>query len=89
MKTYASDVEAVQDLQQRYKTLRAEIGKVIVGQDEVVDQAMLAILCSGHAVVEGVPGLAKTLLIATLATLVGNLLADLAYAWVDPRIHYS
>ena len=47
--------------------VRAEVHKVIVGQDRVLDETMLALLCGGHAVVEGVPGLAKTLLIATLA----------------------
>lgn len=47
--------------------VRTEIHRAIVGQDEVVEQAMLAILCGGHAVVEGVPGLAKTLLVSSLA----------------------
>jgi len=47
--------------------VRAEVHKVIVGQDRVLDETLLALLCGGHAVVEGVPGLAKTLLIATLA----------------------
>ena len=46
---------------------RAEVHRVIVGQDQVLDETMLALLCGAHAVVEGVPGLAKTLLIATLA----------------------
>jgi MoxR-like ATPase len=47
--------------------VRGEVHKVIVGQDRVLDETLLALLCGGHAVVEGVPGLAKTLLIATLA----------------------
>ena len=47
--------------------VRAEVHRVIVGQDQVLDETMLALLCGAHAVVEGVPGLAKTLLIATLA----------------------
>ncbi|MCG3123023.1 MAG: hypothetical protein GIKADHBN_01431 [Phycisphaerales bacterium] len=50
-----------------YTRLRSEIGKVIVGQDEVVDQVLMAIFSRGHAVVVGVPGLAKTLLISTIA----------------------
>ncbi|MCC7387912.1 MAG: AAA family ATPase [Phycisphaerales bacterium] len=50
-----------------YARTRAEIAKIIVGQDEVVDQALMAIFCRGHAVIVGVPGLAKTLLISTLA----------------------
>ena len=47
--------------------LRAEIGKVIVGQDEVVDSVLTAIFCNGHALLVGVPGLAKTLLVRTIA----------------------
>ena len=47
--------------------LRAEIAKVVVGQDEVVDQVLLSIFCRGHALLVGVPGLAKTLLISTIA----------------------
>ena len=47
--------------------VRNEVHKSIVGQDRVLDETLLALLCGGHAVVEGVPGLAKTLLIATLA----------------------
>ncbi len=48
-------------------SIRSEVHKVIVGQDRVLDEILLTLLCGGHAVVEGVPGLAKTLLIATLA----------------------
>jgi len=51
--------------------VRAEVHKAIVGQDRVLDEILLALLCGGHAVVEGVPGLAKTLLIATLARSLG------------------
>ncbi|MDX2147878.1 MAG: MoxR family ATPase [Planctomycetota bacterium] len=50
-----------------YEKLRTEIHKVIVGQDEILEQVLLAIFCRGHAVVVGVPGLAKTLLISTIA----------------------
>ena len=50
-----------------YNRAKTEIAKTIVGQDEVVDQALMAIFCRGHAVIVGVPGLAKTLLISTLA----------------------
>ena len=50
-----------------YAALRGEIAKVIVGQDEVVEQILTAIFCRGHALVVGVPGLAKTLLISTIA----------------------
>ena len=52
---------------QSVERVRREVHKVIVGQGRVLDETLLALLCGGHAVVEGVPGLAKTLLIATLA----------------------
>jgi MoxR-like ATPase len=51
--------------------IRAELGKVIVGQDAVVEQALVALLAEGHALIEGVPGTAKTLLVKTLARIVG------------------
>jgi len=60
----AAAVARVRDAHDR---LRAEIGKVIVGQDEVIEQVLTAMFCRGHALVEGVPGLAKTLLISTIA----------------------
>jgi MoxR-like ATPase len=61
------DVAAVEQLRSAYQKLRTEVGKVIVGQDEVVEQVLLAVFCRGHAVLVGVPGLAKTLLVSTLA----------------------
>src|ERR1700749_409313 len=51
--------------------IRSELAKVIVGQDEVVEQALVALLAEGHALLEGVPGTAKTLLVKTLARIVG------------------
>jgi MoxR-like ATPase len=63
----AGDVAAVEQLRSAYERLRGEVGKIIVGQDEVVEQVLLAIFCRGHAVLVGVPGLAKTLLVSTLA----------------------
>ncbi len=67
MTTAAALPEAIQEVQSAYRRLRDEIRKVIVGQDEVVDQMLMAIFCRGHAVVVGVPGLAKTLLISTIS----------------------
>ncbi len=55
------------DFRSKVETLRAEIGRVIVGQEEVVRQVLLALLAGGHALLEGVPGLGKTLLVRTLA----------------------
>jgi MoxR-like ATPase len=51
--------------------IRTELRKVVVGQDEVVEQALVALLAEGHALVEGVPGTGKTLLVKTLARIVG------------------
>jgi len=47
--------------------VRAEMSKVIVGQQEVIDQLLLVLICGGHALIEGVPGLAKTLAVKTMA----------------------
>ena len=70
-KQYASDVEAVQDLVATYKRLRSEIGKVIVGQEEVVRDVLISIFSRGHCLLVGVPGLAKTLLVNTIAQTLG------------------
>jgi len=67
MTTFKSDKEAADALGARYKALRQEIGKVIIGQEDAVDQVLIAIFCKGHALLVGVPGLAKTLLISTIA----------------------
>ena len=66
-----SDVAAVMQLVSKYNALRQEIKKVIVGQDEVVEQVLLAIFSGGHALLIGVPGLAKTLLVNTVAEALG------------------
>src|SRR5436190_16400039 len=70
-KQYASDVEAAQDLVTSYKKLRSEIGKVIIGQDEVVEDVLISIFSRGHCLLVGVPGLAKTLLVNTIARALG------------------
>ncbi len=61
------DQQAVEQLQQIYGKMKEEVGRVIVGQDEVVEQTLMAIFCRGHALLVGVPGLAKTLLVSTLS----------------------
>jgi len=63
----ANDVDAAQALQQAYDALRKEIAKVIVGQDKIIEQLLISLLARGHCLLVGVPGLAKTLLIRTLA----------------------
>ncbi len=66
--TNATDPEqAVAQVREAYESLRGEIRKVIVGQDDVVDELLMTLFCRGHALVVGVPGLAKTLLISTIA----------------------
>lgn len=66
-----SDVAAVGQLVEKYQALKTEIAKVIVGQEEVIDQVLLAIFSGGHALLIGVPGLAKTLLVNTVAQTLG------------------
>ena len=66
-----SDVELIQGLVENYKRLKQEIGKAIVGQHEAVDHVLLSVLCGGHSLLIGVPGLAKTLLVNTVASALG------------------
>ncbi|MBL7843909.1 MAG: MoxR family ATPase [Cyclobacteriaceae bacterium] len=68
MTRFASDVEAADALALTYKNLSKEISKVIIGQDEVVRFVLTGIFCQGHSLLIGVPGLAKTLLVQTIAT---------------------
>ena len=67
MVEYKDDVEAADALAVGYLNLKEEIGKQIVGQEETVQQLLMSIFCQGHSLLIGVPGLAKTLLIQTLA----------------------
>tara|TARA_B110000037_G_scaffold217381_1_gene278285 strand:- start:114 stop:1079 length:966 start_codon:yes stop_codon:yes gene_type:complete len=67
MKDYNSDVEAVNDFARKYKLLKKEIGKIIVGQEEAVSLVLTSIFCNGHSLLIGVPGLAKTLLVNTVS----------------------
>jgi len=66
-KDTGGDKQAIDKLNEAYKRLQTELAKVIVGQEEVVEQLLLAIFARGHCLLEGVPGLAKTLLVSTLA----------------------
>ena len=70
-KAYSTDVEAVDALRDIYKQLRTEIGKIIIGQDEVVKDVLISIFSNGHCLLVGVPGLAKTLLVNTIARVLG------------------
>ncbi len=62
-----SDVQLVEQLRDAHQRLRKEMAKVIVGQAEVLDQLLMAIFCRSHALLMGVPGLAKTLMVSTLS----------------------
>lgn len=66
-----SDVAAIHNLVQKRNELKTEIAKIIVGQNDVVDQILLCIFSGGHALLVGVPGLAKTLMVNTLAQALG------------------
>ncbi len=66
-----SDVAAIQHLVEKHQALKQEIAKVIVGQDEVIEQILLSIYTGGHSLLIGVPGLAKTLMVNTIAQTLG------------------
>jgi MoxR-like ATPase len=68
---YKNDVEAVDAFVDKFKQLKKEIAKVIVGQDEVVDNTLISIFSQGHVLLVGVPGLAKTLLVNTIGEVLG------------------
>jgi MoxR-like ATPase len=67
-KPFANDVEAANALAISFKKMESEIGKVIIGQNEVVRLVLTGIFCHGHSLLVGVPGLAKTLLVQTIAS---------------------
>ncbi|WP_276167547.1 AAA family ATPase [Zobellia alginiliquefaciens] len=66
-----SDVQAIHQLVEKHQELKKEIAKVIVGQDKVIDQILLSIYTGGHSLLVGVPGLAKTLMVNTIAQTLG------------------
>ena len=61
-----NDVEAIENLTQTFNKIKTEIGKIIIGQDEIIEQLLISLFSRGHCLLVGVPGLAKTLLIKTL-----------------------
>lgn len=63
----STDLQAVEQLARGYKQMAEQLGKVIVGQHEVVEQVLTAMFCQGHVLLVGVPGLAKTLLVKTIS----------------------
>lgn len=66
-----SDVAAINSLVEKHKALKKEIAKIIVGQDQVIDQILISIYTGGHSLLIGVPGLAKTLMVNTIAQTLG------------------
>ena len=71
MQTFNSDVEAINSLKDAYTRLDAEIGKVVIGQQDVVKDVIISIFSRGHCLLVGVPGLAKTLLVTTISNVLG------------------
>jgi len=67
----AGDIAAVEALQGDIIQLRTEMGRVIVGMDEAFEQLVITLLCRGHCILEGVPGLAKTMMISTMSSMIG------------------
>src|SRR5277367_705022 len=61
------DLESVRRLRAAYDKIRQQLGRVIVGQDRVIEELLIALFSRGHCILEGVPGLAKTLMISTLS----------------------
>lgn len=68
---FASDVEAIDSLKEAYTRLNTEIGRVVIGQEDVVKDVIISIFSKGHCLLVGVPGLAKTLLVTTISRVLG------------------
>lgn len=66
-----SDVAAIDKLVEKHKSLKAEIAKIIIGQDQVINEILISVFSGGHALLVGVPGLAKTLMVNTIAQTLG------------------
>ena len=71
MMNTTDDVQAIDEFVVKYNEFKDEIAKVIVGQDDVVQEVLISIFCNGHCLLVGVPGLAKTLLVQTIADSLG------------------
>lgn len=71
MEHYKTDVEAIDAFGEKVKILRAEIAKIMVGQDDVIENVIISIFSHGHVLLVGVPGLAKTLLVNTISRVLG------------------
>ncbi len=67
MKEFSNEVEAADHFREKHEQLNKEIAKVIVGQEQVVKEVLISVFSGGHCLLVGVPGLAKTLLVNTIA----------------------
>lgn len=65
----AADLRAIEELLTKYQSMRTQLAGVLVGMDEIIEQLTIAILCKGHCILQGMPGLAKTLLVSSMASL--------------------
>jgi MoxR-like ATPase len=63
----SDDLEAVRKLKDAFGSIKSQLSRIIVGQEEVIEELLISLFASGHCMLEGVPGLAKTLMISTLA----------------------
>ena len=79
------DVEAVENLPSVFKNIKKEIAKIIVGQEKVIDQLLISLFARGHCLLVGVPGLAKTLMVRTLAKTL-SLVTLATYHWDATRV---
>ena len=67
----SDSVNDIKKFVKKFSDLKQEIGKVIVGQTDVIDKVLISIFCEGHCLLVGVPGLAKTLLVKTISDVLG------------------
>ena len=83
------DVQAVQELNEAYRLITEQLGRVIVGQQQVIEELLIAMFARGHCLLVGVPGLAKTLMIRTLADApVAGVQPHPVHARPDARRHH-
>ncbi len=87
MSTTVESMQAqAEEFRDRYNAIREMIGRVIVGHDDIVHGVLTAILCGGHCLIEGVPGLGKTMLVRTLAQVLGSgVQSNSVHARLDAR----
>lgn len=64
-----NDIKGIEELRVSYESIRTEIAKVVIGQSEVINQVLVCLFCNGHSLIIGVPGLAKTMLVNTIASI--------------------